>query len=349
MSSGRAGVAIAVATVIGACRPAPGTSTVSPTASASNAPPPDGQLATATAGEPVDDPKTPKDSRRAAIEYTMHNKPFPLPIVKGTIAGQPVRMMIDTGANSHILAGWFVRKANLTAKKLGGGGTDHAGTKIETFRVEKPEIAIDDWGKLSATSVIATEIPKAIEKLGIAAFLSPQALVTETDAVVLDLARAELRAAPWDEAKAELAQREGWVPLFEGNARLCEQKSGAIHVLSYVIPAFVDSQRVSLLVDTGAQHSDIFATSTAGKKLAPQSVPSKEAIYTAAGGMDTKVLEGVSVSTGTFSVKSDVDIIAGGPDAWCPRDGVVAMDLLRSCALLLGKNKLDGRCEKPKK
>lgn len=341
-----AGLTVAGAIVLGACQPPPATTgpIVAGTASSANGLP-SGQLATATTGEPAEDPPPPK-GRHATIEYTMHGKSFPLPIVKGTIAGQPVRMMLDTGANSHILAGWFVRKANLTSKKLGGGGTDHAGTAIETFRVEKPEIAIDDWGKLTTASVVATEIPKAIEKLGIAAFLSPQALVTANDAVVLDLAKGELRAAPWDEAKAELAQREGWVPLFDGNAKLCEQTSGAIHVLSYVIPAFVDSQRVALLVDTGAQHSDIFATSTAGKKLAPKSVVSKEAMYTAAGGMDTRILEGVTVSTGTFGVKTDVDIIGGGPDAWCPRDGVVAMDLLRSCTLLLGKSRLDGRCEK---
>jgi len=35
-----------------------------------------------------------------------------------------------------------------------------------------------------------------------------------------------------------------------------------------------------LLVDTGAQHSDVFASSTAGQKLAPSSVGNKEPMYT---------------------------------------------------------------------
>lgn len=342
------GASLAIVLAIAACQPGSSTAPVTPASSAPSAGvEPSGRLATATTGEPPgSEPRPPVVTRRAPIEYAINGKPFPLPIVKGTIAGQPVRMMLDTGANSHIVAGWFMRKAGLVGKKLGEGGTDHAGTAIETFRIDKPNIAIDGWGDTAAGSVVATNVPKEIEKLGIAAFLSPQALATTSDAIVLDLANAELRASPWDDARAALAKKSGWVSFLSSAPRLCEQTSGAIHVLSFVVPVTVEAQKVWLLVDTGAQHSDVFSSSSAGKKLAPRSVPGKEGIFTAAGKTVTRVVEGAELSAGSFTVKTDLDLIPGGADPWCPRDGVVAMDLLRSCTLLLGQGKLEGSCGK---
>ncbi len=51
--------------------------------------------------------------------------------------------------------------------------------------------------------------------------------------------------------------------------------------------------------------------------------------------------------TGAFASTSDVDLIQGAADASCPRDGVLAMDVLRDCTLLLGRQKIYGRCLAP--
>ncbi len=45
-------------------------------------------------------------------------------------------------------------------KKLGDIGTDHVGKSIATYRLDKVDIAIDEWGKLSTTTLLATEVPK---------------------------------------------------------------------------------------------------------------------------------------------------------------------------------------------
>ena len=39
-----------------------------------------------------------------------------------------------------------------------------------------------------------------------------------------------------------------------------------------------------------------------------------------------------------------VDLIPGAADPYCPRDGVVSMDVLRACVLVLGKTGMAGRC-----
>jgi predicted aspartyl protease len=306
--------------------------------------------ASQTAAEPrarlaavAPDSERPPLTRHAPLRYEIRGRTFPLPLVSGTIAGQPALMLVDTGANSHVIAGWLARKLGLPMKKLGDVGTDHVGKTIATFRIDKPDMTIDQWGALAAGPVLATDVPEVIEKLGIGAFISPQRLVEEGDAVVLDLEKGEMRAAWWDEAHYDLAA--SGAPLVLGDAgRACEETDGPIRGLAYVLPATVDQNRVELLVDTGAQHSDVFASSRAGQALAPSSVPNKEPMYTASGKISARKLRGARVVAGSFGVNSDVDLIGGGADGSCPRDGVLAMDLLRSCTLLLGRTRMYGRC-----
>ncbi len=317
----------------------------SPAAAPAPAPPPahgKARLAAATPSGPDDAVHAP---RKAKLRYEIHGRPFPLPLVTGTIAGQPVLMLVDTGANSHVIAGWLARKLGLSMKKLGDVGTDHVGKTIATYRVERPDLAIDDWGALAPSPVLATDVPEVIEKLGIGAFISPQRLVEEGDSVVLDLAKGELRPAWWDEARYELSAVG--VPLVTGEARACEETEGPIKGLAYVLPSAIESQRVDLLLDTGAQHSDVFSTSFAGQKLASQSIVNKEPMYTASGKISARRLKGARVTAGSFAVTADVDLIGGAADSSCPRDGVLAMDVLRSCVLLLGRQRVYGRCTPP--
>lgn len=282
-------------------------------------------------------------TKRALLRFDIRGRPFPLPVVSGTIAGQPVLMLVDTGANSHVIAGWFARKVKLPMKRLGDIGTDHVGNSIATYRLDKVDIAIDDWGKLSSTTFLATEVPEVIEKLGIGAFISPQRLDEEGDSVVLDLAKGELRSAWFDEQQR--AMGESGTPLFEvDSARTCDDSDGPIRGLAYVVPATIEAQKVSLLIDTGAQHSDVFASSTPGRELVEKSTLNKEAMYTASGKVQARTLRAAHITAGSVAVTSDVGLIQGAPDASCPRDGVLAMDVLRSCTLLLGRSKVYGRC-----
>lgn len=297
------------------------------------------RIATATRAE---GPR-PALTRHATLRYDLGGRPFPLPVVHATISGHPTILLVDTGANVHVVAGWLARKLGLSMKKLGGQGSDHVGRAITTWRVESPELALEEWGPVSASSLIVTEIPEAIEKMGIGGILSPQKLGDEGDAVVVDLYRGELRAAWWDEASRELASRGA--PLVVGpEDNACEEPDGSGSALSYVVPATIEGEKLALLVDTGAQRSDIFASSASGQRLSPRSVVDKEPIYTAAGKVSARRLRDAKVQAGGFSVVADVGLVQGKADSACPRDGVLAMDLLRACTLLFGRARVAGSC-----
>jgi hypothetical protein len=47
---------------------------------------------------------------------------------------------------------------------------------------------------------------------------------------------------------------------------------------------------------------------------------------------------------GDWSMTADIDLVPGAADPACPRDGVVSMDALEGCTLLLGRDRVRGRC-----
>lgn len=279
--------------------------------------------------------------RRAPLRFELGGRAFPLPVVNATIAGQPTTLLVDTGANVHVVAGWLARKLALPLEKLGEVGSDHVGKSITTWRSRNTSVTVEGWGAVGTSSVIVTEIPEAIERLGIGGILSPQKLADEGDAVVLDLYRGELRGAWWDDAMKELA---GTSLVAEGKQRACEEPDASGPGVAYVVPASIDGQAVSLLVDTGAHRSNVFASSAPGQKLAGRSVADSEPVYTASGKVSARKLQGARLVAGAFATTSDVGLIQGSPDSACPRDGVLAMDMLRACTLVLGRSRLAGAC-----
>ena len=206
-------------------------------------------------------------------------------------------------------------------------------------------MAIDDWGAVPDGPMLATEVPPFIEELGIGGFVSPQRLVEgDGGAVVLDFVAGEMRTSRYEGAVHKLGRHGS--SLAPNGGRVCEDDASPIQGLAFVIPANVEGRSVDLLVDTGAQRSDLLVSSGAGKALAPRSVANKEQLYAASGRMTSRTVKGATISVGGYAVRTDVDLIPGTADPYCPRDGVVSMDVLRACVLVLGKTSMTGRCGK---
>ncbi len=283
------------------------------------------------------------DARVVALHFDLNGRAFPLPLVHGTVGGEPVWMLVDTGANSHVIAAWVARKIGMPLRPLGGVGSDHAGRAVNAYAALRPQVTIDGWGAVDAGPILVTDVPEAIGGMGIGAFVSPQALARPGEAVILDLAHHELRTAPWADAVRSLDARGG-VPIAGGGAHICRDDTSLIRGLAFVIPAEIDGRKVSLLLDTGAHHTDLLTPSRAANALASRSVASKEPMYAASGLVKTRVVHGARVKLGRWTVTTDVDLVAGTADRSCPRDGALSMDALSGCTLLLGRSAVLGRC-----
>ena len=160
---------------------------------------------------------------------------------------------------------------------------------------------------------------------------------------MLDFVGGEMRASRYDEALHKLGHHGS--SLAPNGGRVCEDDATAIKGLAFVLPGNVEGRAVDLLVDTGAERSDLLlASPVAAKALVAHSVASGEHLYAASGRMTARTVKGATVSVGDFAVRTDLDLIRGEIDPDCPRDGVVSMDVLRACVLVLGKTGMTGRC-----
>ena len=90
---------------------------------------------------PTADPTS--SARRVALHFELNGHKFPLPLVHGVISGVPVWMLVDTGANSHVIARWVARKAGLRMRALGDVGSDHTWRAVAAYSVEHPKVGTD--------------------------------------------------------------------------------------------------------------------------------------------------------------------------------------------------------------
>jgi predicted aspartyl protease len=252
-------------------------------------------------------------------------------------------MLVDTGANSHVIASWVARKLSLPMRPLGDVGSDHTGHAVTAYTVDRPNVIIDDWGPLAGPTMLVTDVPEPIARIGIGAFVSPQWLASDGEALVLDLSGGEMHTARWDDAAREIDEHSGR-EIAPAGARLCEDSASAIKGLAFVLPGSVDGRPVDLLLDTGAHRTDLLSTSKAARSLASRAKPSREQMYAASGLVRTSVVRSAQIKIGDWSIVTDIDVVPGVSDPMCPRDGVVSMDALESCTLLLARNRLRGRC-----
>jgi hypothetical protein len=289
---------------------------------------------------PADD-ATPK---HVDLEFALGNKPFPLPIVHGTVAGVPTLILVDTGANAHIISTWLARKAQLTTKSFGDVGVDHTGHSIDTRRAPHPQVHIDNWGDLADEPMLVTDVPEAVTRLGIGAFLSPQQLATEDFSVVLDFQKSEMRQMRRNETLDGVAGSA----LALDPPRQCLDKDSPLQGLAFVIKAQVEGHDAELMLDTGAHHSDLLASSKPAKALLQRSEPSRESVYAASGKVTPRTVKNAHLHVGAVEVARDIDLIPGKEDDFCPRDGVLAMDVLKSCVLVLDRRTVSGLCASDK-
>lgn len=290
------------------------------------------QNASATPGDP-------HELRHVDLEFSIHDRPFPLPIVHGTVAGVPTLFLVDTGANAHILSGAIARKAELTTRAFGDVGVDHSGRSIETRRATHPHVHIDNWGDLPDEPILVTDVPDAVTRLGIGGFISPQQLTTDDASLVLDFQRSEMRQMQRGDTLGASGSALALDP-----PRMCLDRDSPLRGLAFVVHAQIDGHDADLLIDSGAHHSDLLSASAPAKALLPRSQPNGEPVYAASGKVTPRTVHGAHIRVGALEATRDIDLIPGQQDDFCPRDGVLAMDVLKKCVLVFDRHSVSGVC-----
>ncbi len=265
---------------------------------------------------------------------------FPNPATRLTINGQTAWFLIDTGAGVHVLASWFSAAARLeadTSLDETVRGADSTGRTVAFKGARGVTAQLDSNESLRLPFAAIADFPEDFERSKVGGILSPQLLASAGLSAALDLRVPELRFEPFDEAVGRLAAAR--IP--RSRVQICGSLKDAVPNLVFAIPATSANGDGVLLLDSGATSTKLVARSPliAGMKLE-------------AGGETTglsgerqtfSIARGLTLGFAEYQVAVDSQV-AGMGDASCGADGLLGLDALRECAIVLGSRDVALAC-----
>jgi predicted aspartyl protease len=295
----------------------------------------------ASASEPV--------RRRVPIQWTSA-KPSQ-PYVRLEVGGVETHALVDTGASDHVVSRTFVDDARLPTVPIRAQGVDHGAGAMTLRGLAHGQVQIPGWGPLDPNlsspkdglAFAVATVHARFRELGLGAFVSPQRLVAPGHAVIVDLARSELLEVPVGHVRAALEAR-GDVALFTGGTSACLHGAGPRAGVTWMTDALVEGAHAKLLVDTGAAFGDLFRESSVGRALLTRE-GTTASIVTAGQSLETQRIEGVALRVGDLQ-RTDLrwNLVESQGSPVCAYDGVLAIDVLRTCALAFDGKSVAGRC-----
>lgn len=243
-------------------------------------------------------------------------------VVPGRLGATPVEWMLDTGASWHAIDTGDARERELL-EPVAPGATIWVDVTVPlTVSVFRGGTAVGSLGVVT-------------DHEDVVGVLSPQRLAGD-GAVELDLPRGELSRLEPDVARAasdEVALR---------GARLgsCSDEAGRSVP---VVTASVEGVTVRLVVDTGSPFTVLFADTEAGA-IASLRTSSRYDLDDWAFDSDLAIVPDVPISVAGVTTTERVGIL-GRPSALpssCEVDGLLGLDILRGCTLILHEGILQG-------
>ena len=266
---------------------------------------------------------------------------FPSPAVRMRVGDTTAWFLVDTGAGVHLLASWFAERAGLRIDEtLASQATavDSTGRRLGVRGVRDVEGVLDDGGPLRLPLAMFTDFPKEFEEAGVGGALSPQLLATAGEAATLDLRVPDLRLEPFSNAIQRLAARA-----VQGTgATVCGSVSGTVPNLLFSVPVTVRGRKGSALIDTGARVTKIAPASPllTGVRFAPGG----QTTGVAGVGQAFSVARGLPIEFAGHAVTVDARVGERGREA-CGPDGLLGLDALRACAVVMGSDRLAVSCD----
>lgn len=128
----------------------------------------------------------------------------------------------------------------------------------------------------------------------------------------------------------------------DGN--VCTNRKSQFTNRQYAARVSVDDASGALLLDTGATRTLVVANSGIGQKLSHRSVEKGRTVGVGGTVTNDRRVAGVNLDLG--GLKTMLDLTIGGSSSNCGPDGLLGMDVLRKCVLLLDVSRVVFSCAK---
>jgi hypothetical protein len=286
-------------------------------------------------------PGSDRSGRVIALRYdeTLAAIGFPNPLLRVTINGRRVWFIVDTGAGVHTIASWLVDAARIPTRASKGSVTGSTGAEQRVRAIGALRARLDDGRALSIPEGIVVDLPAVFKEHEIGGLLSPQ-LLTTRDAVVLDLTVPAMTFEPFPTAIARV-RREG--DEVAADARVCHNADSAFRNRLYAAPAIAAGIPGTLLVDTGATRTIAAPESRIGRQIGAQSIDGMRTQGVGGNVTSSRRIPHVTIMAGGMTTA--IDLTLGTVAGTCSPDGLLGMDLLRRCVLVLGESAFAWSCK----
>ena len=250
------------------------------------------------------------------------------------VAGHDTLLVVDTGAQSHVLSSAVAVAANLVTFDSGINGADWRGQPMKMWRTDHPDITLEGLGTVIDQPSAITEFTEGFRARGLGGTLSPQWLATGRVDVVIDFPSSRLSvrergAPPVDPSGIALGAPDP----------VCLDRSGGLVARSLAVNVLIGGVPARLAIDTGAENTLLFTTSAAASALTRaggSSGPGREA--------GERTFSAVAISAGDWSTTASVVVTEGASNRACPYDGRLGIDVLRTCVLTITEHDSAVRC-----
>lgn len=278
---------------------------------------------------------------RIALHYdtALAKADLPGPAARLTINGRTAWFLFDTGAGVHVLASWFVKAAGLEAGDVPGGvhGIDSTGKAVALRGLRDLRATLDDRGVMRLGLATVADFPPEFERSEVGGALSPQLLAGPGRAAALDLRVPELRLEPFRDAVRRLGARV----VSQNRAQFCGSMDDPVPNLVFAIQVKARRRDGVLLLDSGATATKVLAQSALLRDLRLRR--GGETLGIAGQGQAFSVAPRLRIKFAGYRATVDARVV-DLPGRPCNSDGLLGLDALRRCALVVGPQELAIRC-----
>jgi hypothetical protein len=262
-----------------------------------------------------------------------------VPYVRAKIAGETVSLLLDTGAVRSFLPGSFAQRHKLRTRESRASDAQFrdANGNIRTMAA-LPDVPVQFEGETTAGTLefYLNPVNPSDEPI-----LSAQDLVRSGGALIIDLAREELR---FDSEEAALARvrAESAAPLRELDFKRCLFE-GFFERAHRIVSTRINGVEARMLIDTGASTTVLSRNNPALPSM--MSVKGDRGRVVAVSSMGQGLL--VPDVPITFAESSFVIPVLVHPVSHTCYEGALGADVLRQCTIVWAEKSLWAACRPP--
>jgi hypothetical protein len=275
-----------------------------------------------------------RDASLAIWTTDARGAPLSVPRAEVHLGGQPVEVMIDTGASQHFVLGAAAWAYRVESSPFAVQGTDAYGSQFSVRMAERGSLRIPafPWTESSSLFVLDSH---PLWSNGILGGLAPQLLAPRGHAALLDLREGRLDVVPADAlSDADRAM----------HGRVCRAGRDARDGWRYVVPVEIGERTVQMMVDTGAQGTLLYTSSPVAADFVVRGAPHGVVRVSGAASVAQMLLfDDVGTSIGGALLRGRAALGPGEPQ--CGEDGVLGFDRLRYCRLAMRRDGIAITCE----